>query len=116
MWPGDPALADPAKLPDFHWNDATEWVGEGGTFYKLRCDYRLVVDNLMDLTHKTYVQATPTMAKAVVAAMKMIPTDDPLFGKGMIRVDGRSANTWSRTMEWGCRRRGQRRRGRGRGP
>src|SRR5262245_16773355 len=27
--------------------------------------------------------------KAVVAAMKAIPTDDPLFGKGSIRVDGR---------------------------
>ena len=55
IWPGDPALADPAKMPDFHWNDGTDWVGEGGTFYKLGCDYRLVVDNLMDLTHETYV-------------------------------------------------------------
>ena len=27
--------------------------------------------------------------KAVVAAMKAIPTDDPLFGKGTIRQDGR---------------------------
>ncbi len=27
--------------------------------------------------------------KAVVAAMKAMPTDDPLFGKGTIRVDGR---------------------------
>jgi branched-chain amino acid transport system substrate-binding protein len=25
----------------------------------------------------------------VVAAMKALPTDDPLFGKGNIRVDGR---------------------------
>jgi phenylpropionate dioxygenase-like ring-hydroxylating dioxygenase large terminal subunit len=57
LWPGDPAHADPAKLPDFHWNDGTAWVGEGGTFYKLGCDYRLVVDNLMDLTHETYVHA-----------------------------------------------------------
>ncbi len=57
VWMGDPALADPAKLPDFHWNDDAEWVGEGGTFYKLQCDYRLVVDNLMDLTHETYVHA-----------------------------------------------------------
>ena len=31
--------------------------GEGGTFYSLQCDYRLVVDNLMDLTHETYVHA-----------------------------------------------------------
>jgi branched-chain amino acid transport system substrate-binding protein len=27
--------------------------------------------------------------KAVVAKMKSIPTDDPLFGKGIIREDGR---------------------------
>ena len=57
IWPGDPALADPAKLPDFHWNDGTEWIGEGGTFVSLKCDWRLVVDNLMDLTHETYVHS-----------------------------------------------------------
>src|SRR4051794_16989955 len=55
VWPGDPAVADPAKMPDFHWNEGDEWVGEGGTFYSLKCDYRLVIDNLMDLTHETYV-------------------------------------------------------------
>ena len=27
--------------------------------------------------------------KAVVAEMKQLPTDDPLFGKGTIRADGR---------------------------
>ncbi len=57
VWPGDPALADPEKIPDFHWNDGTDWVGEGGTFYGLKCDYRLVIDNLMDLTHETYGHA-----------------------------------------------------------
>ena len=57
IWPGDPALADPALMPDFQWNDGAEWVGEGGTFYSLKCDWRLVVDNLMDLTHETYVHS-----------------------------------------------------------
>ncbi len=57
VWPGDPALADPELVPDFHWNDGTEWVGEGGTYYSMRCDYRLIIDNLMDLTHETYVHA-----------------------------------------------------------
>jgi branched-chain amino acid transport system substrate-binding protein len=32
---------------------------------------------------------SPDDGKAVVAAMKSIPTDDPLFGKGTIRQDGR---------------------------
>jgi branched-chain amino acid transport system substrate-binding protein len=31
----------------------------------------------------------PTDGKAVVAKMKEMPTDDPLFGKGTIRADGR---------------------------
>ena len=32
---------------------------------------------------------SPVDGKAVVAAMKAMPTDDPLFGKGYIREDGR---------------------------
>ena len=32
---------------------------------------------------------SPADGKAVVAKMKEMPTDDPLFGKGTIRVDGR---------------------------
>ena len=68
IWPGDPALADPAKIPDFHWNDGTEWVGEGGTFYGLKCDYRLVIDNLMDLTHETYVHAGSIGDEAITSS------------------------------------------------
>lgn len=68
VWPGDPALADPAAIPDFHWNDGTAWVGEGGTYYGLKCDYRLVVDNLMDLTHETYVHAGSIGDDAITGA------------------------------------------------
>ena len=32
---------------------------------------------------------SPADGRAVVAAMKAMPTDDPLFGKGTIRADGR---------------------------
>ena len=76
IWPGDPALADPAKLPDFHWNDGTEWVGEGGTFFSLKCDYRLVVDNLMDLTHETYVHAGSIGDEAILEAPFEATHDD----------------------------------------
>ncbi|MEZ5786916.1 MAG: aromatic ring-hydroxylating dioxygenase subunit alpha [Xanthobacteraceae bacterium] len=54
VWPGDPALADPAKVPDLHWNKDSAWAGDGGTIL-VKCDYRLVIDNLMDLTHETFV-------------------------------------------------------------
>jgi phenylpropionate dioxygenase-like ring-hydroxylating dioxygenase large terminal subunit len=68
LWPGDPALADPDTIPDFHWNDGDEWVGEGGTFYSLKCEYRLVIDDLMDLTHETYVHAGSIGDDAFTAA------------------------------------------------
>jgi len=57
LWPGDAAAADPAQVPDWHWAEDPEWEGDGDTLF-LKCDYRLVIDNLMDLTHETFVHAT----------------------------------------------------------
>ena len=56
VWPGDPALADPATIPHLEWADDPEWA-YGGGMYHVNCDYRLMVDNLMDLTHETNVHA-----------------------------------------------------------
>lgn len=57
VWPGDPAKADPDLVPDMHWNDDPEWAGDGKTI-SLSCDYRLVLDNLMDLTHEEFVHSS----------------------------------------------------------
>ncbi len=56
VWPGDPALADPALLPHFEFFDHPDWA-YGGGLYHVKADYRLMIDNLMDLTHETYVHA-----------------------------------------------------------
>lgn len=56
LWPGDPAQADPAKVPPLHWAQDPSWA-YGGGLYHIACDYRLMIDNLMDLTHETYVHA-----------------------------------------------------------
>lgn len=67
VWPGDPALADPVRVPDMHWNDDPEWEGDGKTMFA-KCDYRLFVDNLMDLTHESFVHATSIGNKHVAEA------------------------------------------------
>jgi vanillate O-demethylase monooxygenase subunit len=54
---GDPALADPEKVPDLHWNDDPAWIGDGETI-NVRCNYKLILDNLMDLTHETFVHGS----------------------------------------------------------
>lgn len=67
VWPGDPALADPTKVPDLHWNRDPAWAGDGGTIL-VKCDYRLVIDNLMDLTHETFVHGGSIGNEAVAEA------------------------------------------------
>lgn len=64
VWPGDPAKADPARVPDLHWNADPAWEGDGATLFA-KCDYRLLVDNLMDLTHETFVHATSIGHRAI---------------------------------------------------
>lgn len=56
VWMGVPALANPDSIPDMHWNHDPEWAGDGKVI-QVKCNYRLVVDNLMDLTHETFVHA-----------------------------------------------------------
>ncbi len=67
LWMGDPALADPALVPDLHWNDDAAWAGDGKTIH-VKCDYRLVLDNLMDLTHETFVHGSSIGNEAVAEA------------------------------------------------
>ncbi|WP_245531420.1 aromatic ring-hydroxylating oxygenase subunit alpha [Asticcacaulis biprosthecium] len=56
VWPGDPAQADPATLPNLIWGDHPDWA-YGGGLYHIKCNFRLMIDNLMDLTHETYIHA-----------------------------------------------------------
>jgi len=56
IWVGDKEKADPALIPDFWPCSDPAWTFDGG-YMHLACDYRLGIDNLMDLTHETHVHA-----------------------------------------------------------
>jgi vanillate O-demethylase monooxygenase subunit len=101
VWPGDAALADVAKLQDMPWADNPEWA-YGGGLYHIACDYRLMVDNLMDLTHETYVHATSigqkeidetpcatrTEGDEVITSRYMNGIEAPPFWKMALRMNG----------------------------
>ncbi|GAA0308345.1 Rieske 2Fe-2S domain-containing protein [Kineococcus aurantiacus] len=57
VWPGDPLLADASAVPDMHQMDSPEWAGDGLTI-EAPCNYQLVLDNLMDLTHEEFVHGS----------------------------------------------------------
>jgi vanillate O-demethylase monooxygenase subunit len=64
VWPGDAALADPAQIPHLEWAVSPEWA-YGGGLYHINCEYRLMIDNLMDLTHETYVHGSSIGQKEI---------------------------------------------------
>lgn len=54
VWLGEPALADPSLIPDLWPCSAEGWTFHGGHFH-VKAGYLLCLDNLMDLSHETYV-------------------------------------------------------------
>jgi vanillate O-demethylase monooxygenase subunit len=64
VWPGDADKASLDALPHFEWAESEEWA-YGGGLYHVAADYRLMVDNLMDLTHETYVHASSIGQKEI---------------------------------------------------
>jgi vanillate O-demethylase monooxygenase subunit len=67
VWLGDPALADPAAIPDLHWTMDAAWSCEGNSI-EIACDYKLLLDNLMDLTHETFVHSSSIGHSALLDA------------------------------------------------
>jgi vanillate O-demethylase monooxygenase subunit len=74
VWPGDPAQADPAAIHHLEWAENPDWA-YGGGLYHIHCDYRLMIDNLMDLTHETYVHATSIGQKEIDEAAPATATE-----------------------------------------
>lgn len=56
VWVGEKDKADPDLIPDLTPCGTEGWTHDGG-YYHVECDYRLMIDNLMDLTHETYVHS-----------------------------------------------------------
>ena len=50
IWMGEPALADPATVPDYSFYDPNKLAEAHGTLL-LNCNYLLAMDNLTDLSH-----------------------------------------------------------------
>src|SRR5262245_18646292 len=77
IWMGEPALAYPALIPDF---GALEAPGTARHRIKLHldCNFQLVVDNLLDLSHLAYVHSTTTgnASMAEDAVVKTLRTGD----------------------------------------
>lgn len=74
VWLGDPTLADPALVPDMSQMSSSEWAGDGETIHAA-CNYQLILDNLMDLTHEEFVHAS-SIGQEELSESEFITTHD----------------------------------------
>ena len=58
VWPGDPALADAALVPDLSFIDETPEAGRIKGYLPTRANYQLIADNILDLSHADYLHPT----------------------------------------------------------
>jgi len=101
VWIGDRDKADPALIPDLWPCSTAGWTFDGG-YYPIACDYRLMIDNLMDLTHETHVHSgsigQPELMEApietrvegdrVYVSRWMPGVDAPPFWRGALKLGG----------------------------
>ncbi len=65
IWMGDEEGADADAIPDVHWMDSAGWIASEG-YHRIDANYKLLNDNLLDLSHEAFVH-THTIGNEAVA-------------------------------------------------
>ncbi|MDR6416333.1 aromatic ring-hydroxylating dioxygenase subunit alpha [Pseudarthrobacter sulfonivorans] len=88
VWLGDATKADPDLVPDMHQMDSPDWAGDGETIFA-PCNYQLVLDNLMDLTHEEFVHASSIGQEELSESEFVVTHDDRTVtvSRWMLNID-----------------------------
>ena len=98
VWPGDQDGADLSLIPEmFAPNDHPDWSSSGGTTY-LECQYQLISDNLLDLTHENYIHRTSLGNQAVVEQPIMVKSDEASVTVQRLIPDHDPAPFWKNAL------------------
>ncbi len=57
IWMGEPDKADASLIPDWWWGDHADWAFTRPERVRVACNYQLIADNVLDVTHLAYVHA-----------------------------------------------------------
>lgn len=75
IWMGKAESADHALLPDTHWLDDPGWTASEG-YHHVAANYALLNDNLLDLSHETYVHQRTIGNEAVADCPAQVRSDE----------------------------------------
>jgi vanillate O-demethylase monooxygenase subunit len=55
IWPGDPALADPSRIPDLSYLEQADQRTRGAGHTTTQANYQMMTDNILDLSHADFL-------------------------------------------------------------
>jgi phenylpropionate dioxygenase-like ring-hydroxylating dioxygenase large terminal subunit len=86
IWLGAPEAADAALIPDVHWMEDPAWAACSG-YTRAEANYQLFTDNLLDLSHESFLHEATIGNEAVAEAPVKTTVAD-----GQVRVHREIAN------------------------
>ncbi|WP_347270943.1 aromatic ring-hydroxylating dioxygenase subunit alpha [Rhizorhabdus histidinilytica] len=78
VWMGDAALADPDRIPDLSFIDQTPPTAVIKGLMPTNAEYRLLIDNIMDLSHADYLHPTTLGGTFTDAKMTVLHDGDSI--------------------------------------
>lgn len=76
VWHGDAERCNPASIPDYEWLEQPGYTVIHGLM-NVQADYRLVIDNLLDLSHAEYLHANTVGTPGSSGSIKTSVTVEP---------------------------------------
>jgi vanillate O-demethylase monooxygenase subunit len=96
IWPGSTDRADPDAIPDFGCRVDAQ-LGHVGGYFKIECNYKLLIDNLMDLGHVQYVHRANMQTDAFSQLTREVIVDGNSV-QAMIFYPSAAPNTLTRKL------------------
>ncbi|WP_321847126.1 aromatic ring-hydroxylating dioxygenase subunit alpha [Paraburkholderia bannensis] len=84
IWLGDAGRADVDLIPDIRWNDHPDWTPSRG-YHHVKANFRLAVDNLMDLGHESWVHLR-TIGQGHEECIPNYPVKVSIEGEGLLKA------------------------------
>jgi phenylpropionate dioxygenase-like ring-hydroxylating dioxygenase large terminal subunit len=102
VWMGEQALADATDITPFPWMDKPGWQ-RTRLHARIECNYQLVIDNLLDLSHLAFVHGT-TVGSMELADSAQVRTEATERGVKVSRwtLDVPPARTYAQFGKYDC--------------
>lgn len=102
LWPGDPDVADPSTIPDYACRVEAGRRTIGG-HAPVACNYKLLVDNLMDLGHAQYVHRANAQTDAFDRVRREVKVEGDTIHNLMMYPEGSPTVFVSKFFNFGDR-------------